>query len=101
MKQRRWLRVTSAAVAAALTLGLIIGPGGLPLAAQSVSFPSQGLVITEDTRLNLRAGAGAEFAIVGKIDPQTALQVLGQSSDGLWYEVTVVDLRVCAAHRRV
>ena len=64
----------------------------LPLLAQAQSFPTAGVVITEDDRLNLRAAPTSGAEIVGKIAPQTQLQVLGVSDDGAWYEVSVAGI---------
>jgi uncharacterized protein YgiM (DUF1202 family) len=56
--------------------------------AQAQSFPTAGVVITDGDRLNLRAAPSADAEIIGKIAPQSAVQVLGMSDDGAWYEVS-------------
>jgi uncharacterized protein YgiM (DUF1202 family) len=73
----------------AVVAGLLAGQGFGSLAAQSVNLPAQGRVIAEDSRLNLRTGPGVDFAIAGKVDPQTAVEVLALSDDGVWYQVRV------------
>lgn len=59
----------------------------LPVAVWAQALPTDGVVITEDSRLNLRGGPGTEFAIIGKLDPQTAVRVLARSDDGTWLQV--------------
>ena len=71
-----------------VTVGLTLGSAALPLAAQSPSLPATGVVITEDGRLNLRDQPATGGAIVGKIEPQTELQVLSVSDDSAWYQVS-------------
>ncbi len=73
----------------AVIVGLLASQGFASLAAQGVDLPALGVVIAEDGRLNLRTGPGANFAIIGKIDPQTSVDVLAVSDDGVWYQVTV------------
>jgi uncharacterized protein YgiM (DUF1202 family) len=70
-------------------LVFLIGGVALPLMAQGQSFPTTGVVTTEDDRLNLRAAPSADAEITGKIEPQTEIEVLGVSDDGGWYEVEV------------
>jgi uncharacterized protein YgiM (DUF1202 family) len=43
-----------------------------------------GVVVTDGRRLNARSGPGTTFAIVGKIEPSTSVQVLDASQDGAW-----------------
>jgi uncharacterized protein YgiM (DUF1202 family) len=71
-----------------VTVGLTLGSAALPLAAQSPSLPATGVVITEDGRLNLRDEPATGGAIVGKIEPQTEIQVLAVSGDSAWYQVS-------------
>ncbi len=75
-----------------MTLGLLFGGVALPLLAQAPTFPTTGVVITEDDRLNLRIEPFAEADLVGKIEPQTEIEVLAVSDDGAWYQVAVAGL---------
>ena len=80
-------------VALALVLGgLLWWQFALPLVAQAQSLPTTGVVITEDDRLNLRDEPSVDGEIIGKIEPQTEIEVLAVSDDGLWYEVTVTGI---------
>ncbi|MCC6457855.1 MAG: SH3 domain-containing protein [Caldilineaceae bacterium] len=64
----------------------------LPLAAQSQTLPTTGVVITEGDRLNLRDAPAADAQVLGKIEPQTQVEVLAASDDGAWYQVTVAGI---------
>ena len=67
-------------------------PQAVRNAARSAARVSQtGVVITEDTRLNMRSGPGADFDIVTKLDPDDFVQVLGASDDGAWMQVREID----------
>ena len=67
-------------------------PQAVRNAARSAARASQtGVVNTEDTRLNMRSGPGADFDIVTKLDPDEVVQVLGASDDGVWMQVREVD----------
>lgn len=79
-------------VAFVVTLGLTLGKMALPVAAQSPSLPTNGVVTTEDDRLNLRAEPDSGADIIGKIEPQTTVQVLAVSDDGAWYQVSVAGI---------
>jgi uncharacterized protein YgiM (DUF1202 family) len=75
-----------------VTLGSIFVGAVLPLAAQSPALPTTGVVITEGDRLNLRDAPAADAEILGKIEPQTEVEVLAASDDGAWYQVTVAGI---------
>jgi uncharacterized protein YgiM (DUF1202 family) len=83
----RILALTSV-VALVVTLGFTVGKMALPLAAQSPSLPTNGLVTTEGDRLNLRAAPTSSADIIGKIEPQSTIQVLAVSDDGAWYQIS-------------
>jgi len=70
-----------------VVLSLLLGRVALPLMAQSQSFPTTGVVITEDGRLNLRDAPSSDASIIGKIESQSAVKVLAASDDGVWYQV--------------
>ena len=95
VKVPRAMQFTTAATLVAaltITLALLVGGvlfGGVALMAQGQSFPARGVVITEDDRLNLRDVPSTDSEIIGKIEPETAVDVLGISDDGAWYEVSV------------
>ena len=79
------LRILSSLLIASLALSLaaVVQPAAIPLQAQGQT----GVVIAEDSRLNVRGGPGVSFAIVGKLDPGDTVQVLGVSDDGSWYQI--------------
>jgi uncharacterized protein YgiM (DUF1202 family) len=70
-----------------LLAGIIFSGVALPLWAQSQTFPTSGVVTTEDDRLNLRDAPTTDSEIIGKIEPQSQVQVLAVSDDGAWYQV--------------
>jgi uncharacterized protein YgiM (DUF1202 family) len=82
----------SVTAALIITLGFVLGGVVLPLAAQSPSLPTSGVVITEDSRLNLRAEPAADAEIIGKLDPQTEVEVVAVSEDGVWYQINVAGI---------
>lgn len=56
-------------------------------AAEGVVEGISARVITQGSRANLREGPGLEFAIVGKGAPNSEFNVLGQSSNGEWWQL--------------
>lgn len=72
--------------------GLLFLQGVMPMVAQAQSLPTTGVVITEGDRLNLRAEPATDGEIVGKIEPQTEVEVLDASDDGEWYQVQVAGI---------
>jgi uncharacterized protein YraI len=71
-----------------VALALAVGQGRLfNVQAQGVDLPAAGVVTAEDARLNVRSEPGVGSAIVGKLDPGAAVQVLAVSDDGAWYQI--------------
>jgi uncharacterized protein YgiM (DUF1202 family) len=71
-----------------LLLGLVAGLWAMdlvPLQAQGAG--KRGTVATEDTRLNVRSGAGTGYGIVAKLDPGTEVEIISVSDDGVWYQI--------------
>ncbi len=67
-------------------------PQALRSAAQSAATSSRtGVVITEDSRLNMRSLPQAGADIVLKLDPGDTLEIIGASDDAAWYEARQVD----------
>ncbi|HXF64606.1 MAG TPA: SH3 domain-containing protein [Caldilineaceae bacterium] len=89
------LRILSGLLIASLTLSLaaVVQPAAISLQAQGQT----GVVIAEDSRLNVRSGPGVSFAIVGKLDPGAEVQVLSASDDGGWYEIRAGEIEGWAA----
>jgi len=95
VKAPRTLKFTATCTSAAvvvIVLGLFFGRIALPLMAQSQSFPTTGVVKTEEGRLNLRDAPSTDAKIIGKIEPQTTVKVLAASDDGAWYQVEAAGL---------
>jgi uncharacterized protein YgiM (DUF1202 family) len=66
-------------------------PAGTPSPA-ALPTPAVEAVVNNDS-LNLRAGPGQDFAVLGVFTQGTALVVLGQDGGGDWLEVQVPDGR--------
>ncbi|MGB7338829.1 MAG: SH3 domain-containing protein, partial [Phototrophicaceae bacterium] len=45
--------------------------------------------VNSDARVNIRAGAGSNFAAVAGLDPNTRVRVIGISADGDWYLIAL------------
>lgn len=45
-------------------------------------------VATEDERLRMRSGPGEGYDVIAALEPGTALNVVGQSADGVWLQVS-------------
>lgn len=43
-------------------------------------------VATEDERLRMRSGPGEGYEVIAALEPGTALEVVGQSADGVWLQ---------------
>ena len=52
-----------------------------------------GLVQSDGGSLNVRAGAGTEFAIIGQVGDGLRVEVVGFSADGLWFEIASAEGR--------
>lgn len=87
------LVVAAGLLVAALTpLAAQTVPQAVRNAAQSASRAIQiGVVVTEDTRLNMRSAPEASASIVSKLDPGVEVQVLGYSDDGQWIRARTLD----------
>lgn len=49
------------------------------------------IVNTGNQRANVRGGPGLDFPIIGKAEPQTTLNVVGQNDVGDWWQVCCLD----------
>lgn len=78
--------VRSRAVSVLLSLAVLLSLMVVPVsAAYSASAPAAGKVVTDRDPLNVRAGAGTKYRVVGQADKGSYLQVVGTS--GSFYKV--------------
>lgn len=78
--------VRSRAVSVLLSLVVLLSLMVVPVsAAYSASAPAAGKVVTDRDPLNVRAGAGTKYRVVGQADKGSYLQVVGTS--GSFYKV--------------
>ena len=62
-------------------LATVLGANLMTMSAQSGTVvPSQGRVATEDTRLNVRSGPGAEHDVVAKLMPGDIVAITGEDA---------------------
>lgn len=66
---------------------VVVSPLPTPTATPENTTEKQYVTVTAQPRANLRSGPGTSFAIVAKVNPGGALEVVGQSEDKLWYQV--------------
>ena len=88
-------------IGAAAVAGALFAATLSPLAAQGINEAVKsaassastsvrtGVVTSDDTRLNVRAGPGVDYEVVAKLDPGDSVQILNLSDDGAWYEIRV------------
>lgn len=53
--------------------------------------PITATVIAEDSRLNVRAGPGAAYSIIAKVEPGQQLTALARSRDSAWVQIALPD----------
>ncbi len=60
-------------------------------ASEEDSDPAKVKIVLESGRLNIRKGPGAEYPIVAKALPGEMYSLVGETNDGLWYEIAIID----------
>ncbi len=73
-----------------LSVGLMaFAPVAMASEAQQTSFAAPRLVVNTSF-LNVRTGPGVQYSVLLTVVGGTELPVLGQASDGVWYQVSTV-----------
>lgn len=67
-------------------------PTPTPSAARVTGDGPSARVTLQDSRLNLRAGPGAGYAIIAKAQPDAVYTVLARNAAGDWYQLALPDL---------